>query len=96
MALIGLSVSEEKMSENCGWTDGRRTQEHGYIISSPCEPDSSGELIIVIAYLNISLTILNHVLSNYDNMDPSGIESNYITQRQALDDEIMLIYLHKI
>ena len=36
------------------WMDGRRTQEHGYIISSPCEPDGSGELIIVIAYLNIS------------------------------------------
>ena len=26
------------------WTDGRTT-EHGYTISSPCEPDGSGELI---------------------------------------------------
>ena len=25
--------------------DRRRTSEHGYTISSPCEPDSSGELI---------------------------------------------------
>ena len=24
--------------------DGRRTTEHGYTISSPCEPDGSGEL----------------------------------------------------
>ena len=32
-------------------TDGRRTDgrttEHGYTISSPCEPDGSGELKIV-------------------------------------------------
>ena len=32
-------------------TDGRttdgRTTEHGYTISSPCEPDGSGELIMV-------------------------------------------------
>ena len=32
-------------------TDGRRTDgrttEHGYTISSPCEPDGSGELIKV-------------------------------------------------
>ena len=27
-----------------GRTDGRTT-EHGYTISSPCEPDGSGELI---------------------------------------------------
>ena len=26
--------------------DDGRTTEHGYTISSPCEPDSSGELII--------------------------------------------------
>ena len=25
--------------------DGRRTPEHGYTISSPCEPNGSGELI---------------------------------------------------
>ena len=32
-------------------TDGRRTDgrttEHGYTISSPCEPDGSGELITI-------------------------------------------------
>ena len=28
------------------WTDddGRRTPDHGYTISSPCEPEGSGEL----------------------------------------------------
>ena len=33
------------------WTDhdGRRTPDHGYTISSPCEPEGSGELIIAIA-----------------------------------------------
>ena len=30
-------------------TDGR-TMEHGYTISSPCEPDGSGELINMFAY----------------------------------------------
>ena len=29
-----------------GRTDDGRTTEHGYTISSPCEPDGSGELII--------------------------------------------------
>ena len=30
-----------------GRTDDGRTTEHGYTISSPCEPDGSGELIKV-------------------------------------------------
>ena len=38
------------MFEHCGRrTDGRtdvgRTADHGYTISSPCEPNGSGELI---------------------------------------------------
>ena len=47
-ALIGLAVSEEKIFENGGRTtdvrrtDGRRLD--GYTISSPCEPNGSGEL----------------------------------------------------
>ena len=50
LALIGQAVSEKKIFENSGrrTTDGRRTDgrttEHGYTISSPCEPDGSGEL----------------------------------------------------
>ena len=50
MALIGQAVSEEKIFENGGrrTDDGRRTDgrttENGYTISSPCEPDGSGEL----------------------------------------------------
>ena len=40
LALIGPWVSEEKMFEHCG----RRTPDHGYPISSPCEPEGSGEL----------------------------------------------------
>ena len=43
------AVSKKKIFENGGRrTDGRRTDgrttEHGYTISSPCEPDGSGEL----------------------------------------------------
>ena len=33
-------------------TDGRTT-EHGYTISSPCEPDGSGELINMFEYYGI-------------------------------------------
>ena len=47
LALIGQAVSE-KMFEKCGRTtedEGRqRTTDHGYTISSPCEPEGSGEL----------------------------------------------------
>ena len=43
LALIGQVVSEEKIYENGGWTtDGRWLD--GYTISSPCEPNGSGEL----------------------------------------------------
>ena len=35
------------MLENGGWTDDDgRTPEQGYTISTPCEPEGSGELII--------------------------------------------------
>ena len=45
MALIGHAVSEEKIFEIVDGrrTDGRRT-DHGHPISSPCEPNGSGEL----------------------------------------------------
>ena len=55
MALIGQAVSEEKIFEivdrrtDGRTTDGRRTDagrtpDHGHPISSPCEPNGSGEL----------------------------------------------------
>ena len=34
------------------WTDAGRTPEHGYTISSPCEPEGSGELKIVNLAMN--------------------------------------------
>ena len=34
---------EEDLS-NCGRTDDGRTPDHGHPISSPCEPNDSGEL----------------------------------------------------
>ena len=45
MALIGQVVSEKKIFENDG---RRRTPDHGHPISSPCEPNGSGELKIGI------------------------------------------------
>ena len=40
------AVSEEKTFEHCGQKrrQGRRTTEHGYTVSSPCEPNGSEEL----------------------------------------------------
>ena len=49
MALIGQAVSERKIFENGGrrTDDGDgRTTDHGHPISSPCEPNGSGELKI--------------------------------------------------
>ena len=49
--MIGQAVSEEKTFENGGrqrQQRPRRTPEHGYTISSPCEPNGSGELKSVI------------------------------------------------
>ena len=54
-ALIGQAVSEEKIFEivDRRTDDGRqttdgRTPDHGHPISSPCEPNGSGELKIGI------------------------------------------------
>ena len=43
-----------------GRTDGRRTDgrttEHGYTISSPCEPDGSGELKMAMLKIAVNLS----------------------------------------
>ena len=50
MALVGQAVSEKKIFEivdgrtDDGRTDDGRTPDHGHPISSPCEPNGSGEL----------------------------------------------------
>ena len=46
MALIGQALSEKKIFENGGrrTDDDGRTTDHGHPISSPCEPNGSGEL----------------------------------------------------
>ena len=44
LALVGQAVSEKKIFEI---VDGR-TPDHGHPISSPCEPNGSGELKIGI------------------------------------------------
>ena len=50
--------------------DDGRTTEHGYTISSPCEPDGSGELIIMqkITFQCINLCE-NLFKDNGDNKD---------------------------
>ena len=46
MALIGQADLEEKIFEIVdGRTMDGRTPDHGHPISSPCEPNGSGELI---------------------------------------------------
>ena len=46
LALIGQADSEEKIFEivDGRWTDDGRSPDHGHHISSPCEPNGSGEL----------------------------------------------------
>ena len=46
MALVGQVVSEKKIFEIVvGRTTDGGTPDHGHPISSPCEPNGSGELI---------------------------------------------------
>ena len=49
LALIGHVVSEKMIFEN-GGRRRRRTPDHGHPISSPCQPNGSGELIGEFAY----------------------------------------------
>ena len=45
LALIGQAAAGEKVSEIVdGQTDDGRSPDHGHPISSPCEPNGSGEL----------------------------------------------------
>ena len=51
--------------------DDGRTTEHGYTISSPCEPDGSGELktcFIKHARLYVTCTCLSYCLIQYKSM----------------------------
>ena len=71
MALIGQAVSEKKIFENGGRrTDGRtddgRTLDHGHLISSPCEPNGTGELKMSLEILTCS----PHWLGAYSTPDP--------------------------
>ena len=81
--MTGQAVSEKKIFENGGRrTDGRRTDgrtmEHGYTISSPCEPDGSGELKIgqghprVMIYINFVELQSLMLHTKFQNHWPSG------------------------
>ena len=65
MALIGQVVSEEKIFEIVdgrtadGRTDDGWTPDHGHPISSPCEPNGSGELKIEGVYQRKRLYLSN-------------------------------------
>ena len=55
-----------------GRTDDGRTTEHGYTISSPCEPDGSGELKIEVV-LAKDFEQLQRVLQNNNKISgPRG------------------------
>ena len=55
-------VSEEKIFENGGRTDAGQTTEgrrlDGYTISSPCEPNGSSELKMILLWQNFTATKL--------------------------------------
>ena len=68
MALVGQAVSEKKIFEivdgrtDDGRTTDGRTPDHGHPISSPCEPNGSGELIRAVAgqRARLLLTFVKH------------------------------------
>ena len=54
MALVGQAVSEKKIFEIVdGRTTDGRTPDHGHPISSPCEPNGSGELKISKLHVHV-------------------------------------------
>ena len=62
MALIGQAVSEKKIFENGG---RRRTPDHGHPISSPYEPNGSGELKIDLDILCPSYIFMANLFIDY-------------------------------
>ena len=57
MALIGQVVSEKmfEIVDRRRTDDNEQTPEHGYSISSPCEPNGSGELKKNVRYLKFRI-----------------------------------------
>ena len=59
-----------------GRTTDRRTTEHGYTISSPCEPDGSGELKRSV--LSSILKYMENASENFNKENPKGTRKNII------------------
>ena len=49
-----FEIVDGRPTDDDGRTDAGRTPEHGYTISSPCEPNGSGELKMIL-YGHITL-----------------------------------------
>ena len=73
LALIDQAVPEEKIFENGGrTTDGRRLD--GYTISSPCEPNGSGELkMLTIIGILTFMSRINFRLGGIEHENILGI-----------------------
>ena len=75
MALVGQAVSEKKIFEivDGRTTDRRRTDgrtpDHGHPISSPCEPNGSGELTTAVVlnkqHNRCSVVLCHYVVNKY-------------------------------
>ena len=81
MALVGQAVSEKKIFEIVdGRTDGRqttdgRTPDHGHPISSPCEPNGSGELKMNLYYEFNIIIGLNRQIIGFPERSPRGYKT---------------------
>ena len=64
-------VDDGRTDDGRRTTDGRRTDgrttEHGYTISSPCEPDGSGELKMGI-FVILTLHYLEQIKKNISHL----------------------------
>ena len=88
MALVGQAVSEKKIFEIVdGRTDDGRTPDHSHPISSPCEPNGSGELKISV----YKVTKGDITFNCFTWIDPSNIctckleFSKKISQNQIIE-----------
>ena len=53
------------MVDDNGWKDDGQTPDHGHPISSPCEPNGSGELKKREKYCTLYMKYIQHNLSQY-------------------------------
>ena len=104
MALVGQAVSEKKIFEIVdGRTTDGRTPDHGHPISSPCEPNGSGELIILHILLSQVMGKLTFGICKNKGADQlngtvfiTGIVQCHYFLNLKLSASSQLLFLHSL